>query len=69
MVEVAGIDHVGIGSDFDGIEVPPAGLETVARLPLLFDELRRRGYEEPAIGKIAGGNFLRVMRKVQEKRG
>lgn len=69
VVEVAGIDAVGIGSDFDGIEVPPAGLETVARLPLLFEELRRRGYDEPAIGKIAGGNFLRVLRKVQEKRG
>lgn len=69
VVEVAGIDAVGIGSDYDGIEVPPAGMETVAGLPLLFAELRRRGYEEPAIGKIAGGNFLRVLEKVQEKRG
>ena len=69
VVRIGGIDAVGIGTDYDGIEVPPAGLETVARLPLLFGELRARGYDETALAKIAGGNFLRVLRKVQEKRG
>lgn len=69
VVRIGGIDAVGIGTDFDGIEVTPSGLETVARLPLLFGELRSRGYDDAAIGKIAGGNFLRVLRKVQEKQG
>ena len=69
VVEVAGIDAVGIGTDYDGIEVPPSGMETIAGLPLLFEELRGRGYDEAALGKIAGGNFLRVLKKVQEKRG
>lgn len=60
-VRVAGIDHVGIGSDFDGIAVPPAGLEDVSKVGIIFDEMRRRGYTEEEIGKVAGGNFLRVM--------
>ena len=60
-VQVAGIDHVGIGSDFDGIAVPPAGLEDVSKMGIIFDEMRRRGYTEEEIGKVAGGNFLRVM--------
>lgn len=59
-VKVGGIDHVGIGTDFDGIEVAPEGLEDVSRLPRLFDELTRRGYSDDQIEKIAGGNFLRV---------
>ena len=61
MVEIAGIDHVGIGSDFDGIEVTPDGMEDVSMLPKLFDELRVRGYSESDISRIAGGNFLRVL--------
>ena len=60
-VEVAGIDHVGIGSDFDGIEVAPEGLEDISMMPVLFDELRRRGYREPDLEKIASGNFFRVL--------
>lgn len=65
-VQIAGIDHVGIGSDFDGIEVTPEGLEDVSRLPLVFEEMRRRGYSEPDIAKVAGGNFLRVMDQAAE---
>ncbi len=65
-VEVAGIDHVGIGSDFDGINVTPEGLEDISGLPLIFDEMRLRGYGEQDIRKVAGGNFLRVMRQVSE---
>ena len=60
-VSVAGIDHVGIGSDFDGIEVTPEGLEDISCMPAVFEEMRARGYSEEEIAKVAGGNFLRVM--------
>ncbi len=62
-VKVGGIDHVGIGTDFDGIEVPPSGLEDVSKLGLVFDEMSRRGYSASDIEKVAGGNFLRVLRE------
>ena len=65
VVKVAGIDHVGIGSDFDGITATPAGLENSSMLPALFDELRSRGYSEEEVSKIAGGNFVRVMKEVE----
>lgn len=61
-VQLVGPDHVGIGTDFDGICVPPSGLDDVSHLPIVFEELRRRGYSQKDIEKIAGGNFLRVMR-------
>ena len=64
-VSIAGIDHVGIGSDFDGINVTPEGLEDVSKMPVVFDEMRARGYSETDIEKVAGGNFLRVMRAVR----
>lgn len=60
-VEVAGIGHVGIGSDFDGIDITPYGMEDVSKLPLIFDEMRSRGYSESDIAKVAGENFLRVL--------
>lgn len=60
-VEVAGIDHVGIGSDFDGIEITPDGMGDISMMPVLFDELRRRGYREADLEKIASGNFFRVL--------
>jgi membrane dipeptidase len=60
-VELAGIDHVGIGSDFDGIEVTPEGLENIGMMPVLFDELRSRGYTESDLAKIAGENFFRIL--------
>ena len=60
--DVAGIDHVGIGSDFDGGELLPDGLEDVAGFPRLLGELLRRGYSDDDVRKIAGGNVLRVMR-------
>ena len=63
-VQVAGIDHVGIGSDFDGINVTPEGLEDASKMPIIFEEMRRRGYSESDIEKVAGGNFLRVMDEV-----
>jgi membrane dipeptidase len=61
--DVAGIDHIGIGSDFDGSSAMPEGLEDVSRYPDLFAELLRRGYAEDDLAKIARGNVLRVMRE------
>lgn len=59
VVALVGVNHVGIGSDFDGIEVTPEGMEDASMLPKLFDELRRRGYSENDLEKIASGNFFR----------
>ncbi|MEW8977459.1 MAG: dipeptidase [Symbiobacterium sp.] len=56
-------DHVGLGSDFDGADMPP-GLEDVTRLPELTAELLRRGYREEDMAKVLGGNYLRVFRQV-----
>jgi membrane dipeptidase len=64
IVKVAGIDHVGIGSDFDGIPIVPKGLEDVSKMPALTEALLKRGYREADIQKIMGGNFLRVIRQV-----
>ena len=64
IVKLAGIDHVGIGSDFDGVQVVPADLKSVADLPNLTKELLKRGYSESDIDKILGGNMLRVMEAV-----
>lgn len=64
--DVAGIDHVGIGSDFDGIERTPVGLEDVSRFPMLFAELSRRGWSEAALSKLAGENLLRVLSQAEE---
>ena len=66
-VELAGIDHVGIGSDYDGILVAPAGLENVSKLGLVFDEMLRRGYDAEQVEKVAGKNLLEVMEKVKQK--
>jgi len=59
--DIAGVDHVGIGSDFDGMEDVPQGLEGVDRYPALLAELMRRGWSDQDIAKVAGGNLLRVM--------
>lgn len=67
IVKLAGIEHVGIGSDFDGVQVVPADLKSVADLPNLTAELLRRGYSESDIDKILGGNMLRVMEAVEKK--
>ena len=67
IVKVAGIDHVGIGSDFDGIPDVPQGLEDVSKMPNLTAALLKRGYTESDIKKIMGENFLRVVREVVGK--
>jgi len=59
--QVAGIDHLGLGSDFDGIPDTPLGLEAVDRYPKLLEELMRRGWSDADIAKLAGENLLRVM--------
>ena len=64
MVKIAGIDHVGIGSDFDGITSPPQGLEDISKMPALVAVLLKRGYSEQDLKKILGGNYLRVIREV-----
>ena len=60
---IAGIDHVGIGSDFDGIPEAPQGLDGVDKFPALLKELARRGWTDEELGKVAGENMLRVMRE------
>ena len=65
VVALAGIDHVGLGSDFDGIAVTPRGMEDVSCFPRIFEEMRRRGYSEDDIRKVAGANFMRVFSDVR----
>jgi membrane dipeptidase len=63
--QVAGVDHVGIGSDFDGIDYVPVGLEDVSKFPDLFAELIRRGWSDADLKKLAGQNLLRVLRQAE----
>jgi membrane dipeptidase len=63
-VEVAGIDHVGLGSDFDGATMP-IGMEDVSKLPQITEALLARGYSEADVEKILGGNLLRVLAQVE----
>ena len=65
VVKLVGVDHVGLGSDFDGA-IMPRGMEDVSQLPRLTAELLRRGYSEPDLVKILGGNLLRVMERVEQ---
>ena len=67
IVKRAGVDHVGLGSDFDGIEAPPRGLKGVEDFPRITEALKQRGYKKKEIEKILGGNFVRVL-KANEKR-
>jgi membrane dipeptidase len=66
IVKVAGIDHVGIGSDFDGITMSPLGLEDVSSYPRLTEELLHRGYSEADVHKVLGANVLRAFRQAGE---
>lgn len=67
IVKVAGIDHVGLGSDFDGVPLLPKGLEDVSTFPRITQVLLDRNYSEQDIQKILGENTLRVLREAREK--
>ena len=66
IVSVAGIDHVGLGSDFDGVTLLPSGLDDVSRYPALIAALLGHGYKEDEVAKIMGGNILRVMGETEQ---
>jgi membrane dipeptidase len=65
IAKVAGIDHLGLGSDFDGVTSLPEGIDSAADLPKITQALLQRGYTREQIHKILGGNFMRVMREVE----
>ena len=65
IIRVAGVDHVGIGTDFDGISAMPEGVDSAADLPKITQGLLDRGYSESDIKKILGGNLLRVFGEVE----
>jgi len=65
VIKVAGIDHVGLGGDFDGVGSLPTGLADVSAYPALFTELARRGYSQADLEKIASRNMLRVMKAAE----
>jgi membrane dipeptidase len=67
IARVAGVDHVGIGSDFDGVSALPAGMEDVTGLPRIAQGLLDRGYSDAAVTKMLGGNMLRVMTRVLDR--
>jgi len=64
IARVAGVDHVGLGSDFDGVSALPLGMEDITRLPRIAQALLDRGYSETDVKKMLGGNVLRVMTRV-----
>ena len=66
---MAGIDHVGLGSDFDGIDSVPEQLEDVSCYPYITQELLNRGYKKEQILKVLGGNCLRIIREVKAAKG
>ena len=61
IIKIAGVDHVGLGSDFDGVPTLPVGLEDTSKFPNITRELLRRGHKTDDIRKILGGNFERVL--------
>jgi membrane dipeptidase len=66
IAKVAGVDHVGIGSDFDGVGGQlPEGMEEISKLPAITYELLKRGYSEADVKKVLGENFLRTMAEVE----
>jgi membrane dipeptidase len=65
IAKVAGIDHVGIGSDFDGVPDLPAGMDDISKLPAITYELLRRGYSEADVRKVLGENFLRAFAQAE----
>ena len=66
MVKIAGVDHIGIGSDFDGMDCSPQGIDSVADLPRITEALYQRGYKPADMQKILGGNLMRVFAEVEK---
>ena len=62
---MAGVEHVGLGADYDGTDRLPQGLEDVSCYPALFGELRARGWSRPDLARLAGGNVLRALRAAE----
>ena len=69
VVRIAGIDHVGLGGDFDGVDMLPKGLEDVSKYPAITELLLRKGYSEKDIHKIMSGNMMRVLKACEAARG
>ncbi|MEP6526243.1 MAG: dipeptidase [Nocardioidaceae bacterium] len=67
--DVAGVDHIGLGGDYDGSRFMPVGLEDVSGYPRLFDALARRGWSDADLGRLAGANVLRVLRAADDFAG
>ncbi|HET6889852.1 MAG TPA: membrane dipeptidase, partial [Pyrinomonadaceae bacterium] len=65
IAKVAGVDHVGIGSDFDGVPSLPVGMEDISKLPNITYELLKRGYSEKDVKKILGENFMRAFAQAE----
>ncbi len=63
-VSITGVDYVGLGSDFDGIDKVPLGLENISKLPKLTEKMLKRGWKKKEIKKVLGGNFVRVLYEV-----
>ena len=64
--KVAGIDHIGLGGDYDGMDSAPVGMEDVSGYPNLFIELAKRGYRQADLQKIASGNIIRALRQAEQ---
>jgi membrane dipeptidase len=64
IIDLIGVDHVGIGADWDGVGILPRGIDKISKLPDLTRELLERGYSERDVKKILGGNFKRVFKEV-----
>ena len=62
VIKLVGVDYVGLGSDFDGIEFTPLGLDDVSKYPLITKALLEKGYSKKDVTKILGGNLLRVLK-------
>ena len=68
VIAVAGIDHVGLGSDYDGVGIMPLQLDDVSGYPYITQELLNRGYSPHNVRKVLGENLLRVLRKAESRR-
>ena len=66
--DLIGVDHIGIGGDYNGVSEMPVGLENVSKYPNLFAVLLEQNWTEEDLGKIASGNIIRVWKKVEEVR-